>query len=277
MTPLLHSELFRLVRRWMPRFLLAIVILGVGALYAIFWAVVRTQSGDDIEDLRQHIRLASVRDTGLTLVWLFGTTIVVILTASLIGTEFGWGTIRTLLPRARGRSSLLTAKLLTAVLFTAVVIVVGTFVALSASATATVLEDLSGGLGPGGGVKLIESIGRTFFAMLPYLALTFFITVWTRSVAAGVGIGVSAIFLEGAILALLGLAGDTFDRVPGALISRNVDALLAANSTGLDSPFAGTTDPLPPVWQATAVLTAYTIAFLALSYYLCRRRDITVG
>lgn len=277
MLPLLHSELFRLVRRWMPRILLAVLVLGVGALYAIFWAVVRTQSGEDVDDLRTNIRLEAVRDTGLTLVWLFGATSVVILTASLIGAEYSWGTIRTLLPRAHGRLPVLTAKLLTAVLFAAAVVVAGTIVAFGASAVATMLEDLHGGLGPDGGIELIEAIGRTFFAMLTYVALTFFVTVWTRSVAAGIGIGVSALFLEGVILALIGLAGDTFDRLPGALITRNVDALLAANSAGLDSSFAATGDPLPSVWQASAVLAAYTIAFLAFAFYLFRRRDITVG
>jgi ABC-2 type transport system permease protein len=277
MLPLLHSELFRLVRRWMPRILLAVLILGVGTLYTIFWAVVRTQTGDDVDDLRHNIRLASVRDTGMTLVTLFGTTSVVILTASLVGAEYGWGTIRTILPRARGRWSLLTAKLLTAVSFAALVVLLGTIVAIGASAIATVLEDLPGGLGSDGVIELLQAIGRTFFAMLPYLALTFLITIWSRSVAAGIGIGVSFIFLEELILALIGLAGDTFDRLPGALIGRNVNALLNANATGLESSFSGTTDPLPSVWQASAILTAYTLGFIALSYYLFRRRDITVG
>ncbi|MGH2532579.1 MAG: ABC transporter permease [Thermomicrobiales bacterium] len=277
MTPLLHSELFRLVRRWMPRILLAILIMGVGGLYAIFWAVIRTQSGTDVDDLRDNIRLAAVRDTGMGLVSLFGTTLVVILTASLVGTEFGWGTIRTLLPRARSRSSLLTAKLLTAVLFTAVIIVVGALVALGASAFVTVVEDLQGGLGPDGMTRLLAAIGRTFFSMLPYLALTFFVTVWTRSVAAGIGIGISVLFLEGVLLQLIGLAGGPFERLPGALIERNANALLFRNAEGLDSSFIGESGSYPSVGQATAVLTAYIVAFVTLAYYRFRRRDITVG
>src|SRR4051794_2688627 len=109
MFPLLRSELFRLLRRWMPRILLAILIAIVGALYLLFWTVVKTGSdtSSDVRNLRDNLRLAAVRDTGLSLVFQVGAVDVIILTSSLIGTEFGWGTIRTLMPRARSRESLL--------------------------------------------------------------------------------------------------------------------------------------------------------------------------
>jgi ABC-type transport system involved in multi-copper enzyme maturation permease subunit len=275
---LLRSELFRLNRRWMPRILLGIAVIIIAFLYVLFWILLRTESGTptDLDRLRENLRLSAARGTGLGFVASFGTTVVVILTASLIGSEFGWGTIRTILPRARSRSAFLTAKLLTAVLFATAVTIIGAAVAILASGFVTITEKLPGGLGPDGALQFAESTGRTFYTMLPYLALTLCITVWTRSVAAGIGVGVSFLFLQGAVVDLISLAGGPFDRLPGALIDRNVQALLAANSAGLPDNYFSTTHAMPGTWQATGVLAVYTVGFLILSYYRLRRHDITV-
>jgi ABC-type transport system involved in multi-copper enzyme maturation permease subunit len=263
----------------MPRILLGISVIIIAFLYALFWLLLRTDSGtaSDLDRLRENLRLAAVRGTGLGFVALFGTTVVVILTASLIGSEFGWGTIRTILPRARSRSAFLTAKVVTSVLVAVVVTVVGAVVAIIGSGFITITEHLSGGLGPDGTLRFAEATGRTFYTMIPYLALTLCLTVWTRSVAAGIGGGVSFLFLQGAVVELISLAGGPFDRLPGALIDRNVQALLAANSAGLPDNYFSSTQAMPGVWQAAGVLAVYTVGFLALSYYRLSRRDITVG
>jgi ABC-type transport system involved in multi-copper enzyme maturation permease subunit len=275
---LLRSELFRLNRRWMPRILLGISIVIIAFLYLLFWIILRTDSGTstDLQRVRENLRLAAVRGTGLGFVSTFGTTVVIILTASLIGSEFGWGTIRTILPRARSRSAFLTAKVLTAILFAVAVTVIGAIVAVLASGFVTGTEQLPSSLGPDGALRFAESTGRCFYTMLPYLALTLCITVWTRSVAAGIGGGISFLFLQGAIVELISLAGGPFDRLPGALIDRNVSALLAANSAGLPDSYFSAKDAMPGAWQATGVLAIYTVVFLALSYYRLSRRDSTV-
>jgi len=278
MFPLLHSELFRLARRWMPPILLAILIAVVGVLYLLFWTVVQTgsENSSDVQDLRESLRLASVRDLGLALVFQVGAVDVIILTSSLIGAEFGWGAIRALLPRARSREALLAAKGATALLFVVATVLIGIGVAFGASAVVTVLEDLPRGLGPDGLARTLAAIGRTIYAMVPYAALAFLITTWTRSVAAGIGIGLSVLFLEGLILTILGAAGGVFDRLPGALISRNVQALLNANCDGLTSCFSGTGD-YPSPRRAALVLAIYSSVFVAVAFQLFRSRDITTG
>lgn len=278
MFPLLRSELFRLARRWMPRILLAILIAIVGVLYLLFWTVVQTgeENSSDVQDLRDGLRMAAVRDMGLALVFQVGAVIVTIMTSSLIGTEFGWGTIRALLPRARSRRALLAAKTVTALTFVVVTVGVGIAVAFGASAVVTVLEDLPGGLGPDGVARTLASIARTIYVLVPYAALALMITTWTRSVAAGIGIGLSVLFLEGLILTILGAAGDVFDRLPGALINRNVQALLHANCDGLNSCFSGSGD-YPSQGQAALVLAVYSVVFLGVAFQRFLSRDITTG
>jgi len=279
MLPLLRSELFRLVHRWMPRVLLAILVAVVAILYLLFWTVVQTgtENSSEVRDLRENLRLAAVRDTGLSLVFQVGAVNVIILTSSLIGAEFGWGTIRTLLPRARSREALLSAKIITSLLFVVATVLIGTVIAFGASAFVTTVEDLPRGLGPDGVARSLAAIGRTMYVMVPYAALALAITTWTRSVAAGIGVGLSVLFLEGLILTILEAAGDVFDRVPGALISRKVQALLDANGAGLGRRFAGSGENYPPQWRAALVLALYSLVFVALAFQRFRSRDITTG
>jgi len=276
MAPLLRSELFRLVRRWMPRILLLILIGLVGLLYILLWVTVRSGAADEFA-LRENLRLASVRDTGLNLVFQIGSVNIIIMTASLIGSEYGWGTIRALLPRASSRTAYFSAKLVTALLFVAVTVLIGLVVSFAASAVITAIEGLPSGLGPQGLSRTVFATARTTFVMLPYVALTIMVTTLTRSVAAGIGLGLAVLFLESLFLSLIGLAGGIFERLPGALISRNVQALLEANAAGLEDSFSSSGAAMPSVWQAAVVLAAYTVAFLFLAYRSFIKRDITAG
>lgn len=277
----LRSEIFRLVRRWMPRVLVLIVVLIVLAIYTIFWAIVRTQTGKpnanptDLAQLRRSIQFGAVGDFGLSFVQTFGTLMIVILAASTIGNEFGWGTIRTILPRTQGRTAFLTAKYLALALFTALVVVAGFIAAVVASEIFTLAEGMNQHLGSDFALRTIESVGRTIYVALPYLALAVLVAVWTRSTAAGIGVGLGVLFLEQVVLSLIGLAGGVFSRLPGAFLSRNVTAIMHLNH--VSGTVTGSDTTLPNPWQAAGVLAIYTIVFIALSFWLFRSRDITVG
>src|SRR5262245_53869234 len=130
MLPLLRSELFRLNRRWMPRVLLFLVLAGVIGIYAILWLILINEDPSDPEGLADDVALADVQDLGLAITNFFASIMAVIIGASLIGTEYGWGTIRALLPRARSRLSLMAAKVAALVIFDVVMIVAGLLAAL---------------------------------------------------------------------------------------------------------------------------------------------------
>lgn len=281
MIPLLRSEIFRLTRRLMPRILLLILAAVVLAFYLIFWAVSRSAQTPaqqvEVAELREGLQLNAVRAAGLGLVQSVGAVLVVILAASAIATEFGWGTIRTLLPRGAGRTPFLTAKLVALLLFLAVVVLLGYLVALGASIFVTALEDLDTGLGGDFLPQTLAALGRTAYVMLPYLALTFLVALWTRSTAAGIGIGLSVLFLEGLFTSLITLGDSPLERLPAALLSRNVDAVMAPNSAGLGGTFAQPATDLPDPWRAAGVLALYIAAFIGLAYWVFRRRDITAG
>lgn len=131
MIPLLGSELFRLVKRPMPWVMLLIVALGVMLLYGALWAVLESSAtGQDARELRDTLRVGATTEIGLSLVATLATILVVVIASSTIGAEYGWGTIRTLLPRASGRLALATAKLVTIGFFVTVLVVFGCLVSL---------------------------------------------------------------------------------------------------------------------------------------------------
>jgi ABC-2 type transport system permease protein len=281
MLPLLRSELFRLSRRLMPRILLLILVASVLALYLLLWTAVRSGGrgarAQDLEDLKSNLQISAVRDFGLSLVSQVGTILVVILAASVVGTEFGWGTIRTVLPRAKGRLSFLTAKLATLALFVIVVVVLGFLVAFGASALVTAAEGMDGGLGDQFLPHTLASLGRTVYVMLPYLALAFTMALWTRSSAAGIGVGLALLILEGPITAAIGGAGGVFEWIPKLLLGANVQAVMRANVPESSRSFSETTRELLSPWAAAGVLALYTAGSLAFAYLRFRGRDITTG
>jgi ABC-2 type transport system permease protein len=281
MLPLLRSEIFRLSRRAMPRILVGLLALIMFALYLLFWTLIRAAPQDvegvDTERFRDSLSFAAVRETGTSLTQSVGTVMAVILGATIISSEFGWGTIRTLLPRASGRAPFITAKLIALTSFVLLLAIVGFVVAVVGSTIVTLLENLGGSLADALDGASLAAVGRTTYVMLPYAALAFMIAVWTRSTAAGIGIGLAVLFLEGLIVNLISAVGGPLEHLPAALLSQNVASLINANSRGAGTGLSGTPQNLPDPWQAAGVLAAYTAVFVALSYWRFSARDITAN
>jgi ABC-2 type transport system permease protein len=277
--PLMRAEVFKLMRRAMPRVLLLILVVGVALLYFFLIVAIRSSpegtSQQDLDELRDSIRVENVRDSGLGLVQFMGTVVVIILGVGVISSEYSWGTIRLILPRAGSRAALLTAKILLLLLFVAAVVVTGYLGALVSSFIASTIEDVGTNLGGDVIPQTLASLVRTGYVMLPYLALAFFVAVLTRSTAAGIAIGLSVFFVEGIVTNAIGALPDPFDDIPKLLLSENVSAVMSANAVegSLNQP----NPDLPGPWQGAGVLAAYVAVLVALSYQRFITRDVTTG
>jgi len=272
MLPLLRSELFRLQRRWMTRILLLVVVLGVAGVYAILWATYATQSGQDAADLGQDLRIIGVPDIGLDITNFLASIVAVILAASVVGTEFGWGTIRALLPRAKSRISLLRAKLVALVIFDILIVLGGFVAAFAMSSIVSNVEGLNTDLGSGFWGDALSAIAINIFVLLPYTALAFFVATLTRSNAAGIAIGLAILLAEGIIVSIVGALSDSFDWVGDVLFTNNMSAVL--NENNLDG---GGPSDLPGAGQAAVVLTVWIVVLVGAALTIFQRRDVTSG
>ena len=289
MLRLLRSESYRLVRRWMPWIILGVIVAAVFGIYFLIWGStqaqiqairsgqIQLQPGQSIEQLQQTLLIVTpqrVPDFGVGVVSGFGSAMLIVFAASHVGTEFGWGTFRTLLAHGASRSGFLFSKATSLLLYALVFMIVGTATAILASYAVSSVA----GLSVGTGVDLAEVArvaAKSGYTLLPYMALALAIAVWSKSAGAGIAAGLVVYFAEGLVATLLVSLNKDYAQIVNWGLSRNASALTrTANGPPTQDPTAST---LPDPTQAAIVLGLYTVIFIALAYWRLRSRDVTVG
>ncbi len=223
-------------------------------------------------------RLARTYDTftlpgsipnALNTVQTLGLILVAILTASAIGIDYGAGTLRSVLTQGTGRWPYLTAKFVTLAGLTALGLLVA---AASVALSSAVASGLAGAAPLGAGVAATWSdagvaLWKAWVSILPYIALTAFVTVVARSSAAGMAIGLGYYFAEQLIVALLSNFFSWFQNIADYLLVRNISGW-----TGGTGGFPGAV--LPDQTHAIVVLTVYTVVLGGIAFWLYERRDV---
>jgi len=290
---LLRSEIFRMRRRWMPWIMLALIVVAAFAVYFLIWGSTQAQielirSGQapqqgapNLEQLREALLIVTpgrVQDFGVSVVSGFGSIMLIVFAASHVGTEFGWGTFRTLLAHGASRTGFLVSKAVSLLLYAAMFMFIGTLAAIGGSYVVTSLA----GLSVGSGVDVAEVAwvaAKSGYTFIPYMALALAIAVWSKSAGAGIATGLVVYFAEGLVATILVSLNKEYATIVNWGLSRNASALTRTVSSGQGGP--STQDPtattLPDPTQAAIVLAVYTVIFLALAYWRLRSRDVTVG
>jgi ABC-2 type transport system permease protein len=288
MLRLLRSEIYRLRRRWMPWVLLLLIVLAGVGFYLLVYASVQAQvqavrsgaiptqpgSEEAMNEVLRELRPDRVQTFGVSLVSGLGSVMLIVFAASHVGSEFGWGTLRTLLAHGAGRATFLGAKLLSIALFGVLFMFLGVIAAVVGSyvASAIAAADTSGlDLGAVSNAAL-----RGYYTFLPYLALAALIALWARSAGAGIAAGLVVYFAEGLVAQLLVSLNRDFATIVNYGLSRNASALtrLAVTTSASPDPSFAT---LPDQGQAAVVLGIYTVLFVGLAYWRLRTRDVTLG
>jgi ABC-2 type transport system permease protein len=209
-----------------------------------------------------------------------GGIFAVILAAGAMGSEYGWGTLRTQLARHPNRVRYLIAKLLTLLALLTVAMVLAL---LLGSALGAALGLLAGGAGvPSVGDLAILPLAilRALYVQLPYVLLTISFAIIGRSVLVGLAGGLLYLVFEAGFgtLAILQVFGGVWQAIYNLTIQRNISALTVLNlhAFGLHPERLTSADlfQTPPVLQATLVVAVYCAGFLITALYLLRRRDI---
>ncbi len=199
-----------------------------------------------------------------------GLILMAILTASAIGIDYGAGTLRSVLTQGTGRWPYLAAKLITLALLALLGLVVAV---ASVAVSSTVASGLAGAAPATAGIAATWSdagiaLLKAWVSLLPYIALTAFVTVVARSSAAGMAIGLGYYFFEQLIVALFSNLFSWFQNVADFFLVRNISAW-----TGAAGGFPGTA-ALPDATQAIIVLGVYTLVLGGVAFWLFERRDV---
>ncbi len=200
-----------------------------------------------------------------------GTFLVIILAASVVGTEYRWGTLRQMLAKGTSRPRYLGAKVLALAIAVMAGVIIAVIVGFIIGIITTILVE--------GGVNwdflsinyignLFASMGRTLLIFGVYLTLAFFFTTLLRSSTSGIAIGLVLIFAETIIIGILSNSTGWLADITPYTIGFNVQELTALNSPGMR-------ESTTPWWQSAGILLTYGLAFLAAAFYFFRRQDLT--
>lgn len=273
----------------MPWIILGLIVAIVFLVYFLIWVSVRAQleainSGQlpappggtgPIEDSLREIAPDRVQNLGVGVVIGLGGVMLVVFAASLVGTDFGWGTLRTLLAHGASRGAFLATKATTLALYGIAFTIVGTASAIAASYLVSSIAGIAGGSVDLGEVASVAARGAYTFA--PYMALALTIAVWSKSAGAGIAAGLVVLFAESIVAGLLVSLNRDFANVVNYGLSRNASSLTRSSTPSGTVTQDPTAFNLPDMGQAAAVLAVYTVVFLALAYWRLRSRDVTLA
>jgi ABC-2 type transport system permease protein len=271
----LQSEFFRLRRRPQSWIMPVLAVGFVATFYTIISLLYHVGAETNRTDMQYSARIGGIFDNGIQVWGFFGAILTMIVASSLIGSEYGWNTLRPLVGRASSRTHLLSATLIVVGLYTVMMVVVGVIASIVLAAVASLVIDVS--------VRFpVEYLGdfalgtvRWVGATLPYAVIAFSVAQLTRSNAAGIAVGIGLSFVEPLMFGLMSFMSDTFAMVQEYGIAWNVQRLA---NVSID-PESGFMEPIAAsqVWRSTGILTVYIATAVVVSYVAFNRRDITSG
>jgi ABC-type transport system involved in multi-copper enzyme maturation permease subunit len=247
-------------------------LLGVSAEGAV--------RGAQIEEYARWIVFPGLFGSVFAHINSLGGVFAVILAAGAMGSEYGWGTLRTQLARDPNRVRYLIAKLLTLLALLAVAMVLALIVGSTLGAALALLVGDIGAPGVGDLIVLPLAILRALYVLLPYVLLTLSFTIIGRSVLVGLAGGLLYLVFEAGFgtLAVLRVFGGVWQTIYNLTIQRNISALTVLNLHAFGLHPEQLTSPglfqTPSLLQATLVIAIYSAGFLATAIYLLRRRDV---
>ncbi|MCZ2807093.1 ABC transporter permease subunit [Modestobacter sp. VKM Ac-2983] len=274
---MITAELTKLLRRpatW--------VLLGLWpALQLVFSTVipyVSYQRGASFEGLPPEAVLASMLPDQLVLnslsgLPLFGGALLLTLGALLAGSEYGWGTLKTLLGQGPRRLQVLAAQLLALLVVLAGTVLVS--FALTALASGAIAAGESAAADWPTAGRLLRGLGGGLLIAATWGALGLLLGHALRSTALPIALGlVWVLAVENLIVNVAAPLLGAFDTAQAALPGVNAGSLVAA----LAGPGATLRTPgvaaIVDGTQAAGVLAGFLVLFTALTALLLTRRDV---
>jgi ABC-2 type transport system permease protein len=202
---------------------------------------------------------------------LFAGALALTLGAISVGSEYGWGTLKTMLIQRHRRLSIYTAWLLA--LAVAVLAIVLSIFAFGALTSAVIALSQSEAIDWPSAVELARGIASGWLILMTWCLFGVMLAFVFRGMALSIGLGVVWILgIENLIVnvaaALLDFADTLQKALPGVNAGSLVSALGGRAATpGVNSVVDGT--------QATLVLASYAIVFAVIAGLVLQRRDVT--
>ena len=273
MTRLVTAELLMMRKRASTWILLAIwTALALTFAYVVPYIQYTNEPQRGLADLLPENLLGTL----LAGFPFFGGVLALMLGVLTVGSEYGWGTLKTLFTQGPGRLRVFGAKLL-AVAATLLVFVLVVYV-LGAVASWTIAANEGADVAWPSAWLLVRGIAGGWLVFAVWAALGVFLAVVARGTALATGIGILYAFVVEGLLSALAREVSVLDGLVEFFVRANGYSLVAVlgvsaedvSDTGPGS-FSG---PFVAGGQALLVLAFYLAAFAVAAGWLLRRRDV---
>lgn len=188
----------------------------------------------------------------------FVAVVALVSLAGVVSSEYRMGTIKFLLIRAHSRSKILASKYVVSLLYTVFLIV---FTAAATMAVGLVLTGF-GGIGDAWGGIALNMLYVLLYSIV-YVTLMFMVGILTRSSGVTVGVAMFCLMMGELVAILLSKYG--FAKY---ILFANVD--FSQYGAGGEPLMQGMSLPF-----SSAVLAVYMALFLAVSFIIFRKRDVS--
>jgi len=280
-----RGELFKFVRRpavWvLVILLLALAILlgyAITYLFDTFGSSSSSQGlppGTTITDFKVALYPENfVKDTFTT--WsVLGGVFALIMGVLVQGSEYGWGTMKTLYTQRAGRLTMLFGKI-AALAVLVLVMVAALFAVDAASSTVIALIDGKTIAFPGADV-IVQAVIAGFLIYGFWAAFGFALATVFRQSAMAIGLGLAyALVVELLIFSLLrGFGGKVVQQIEQWFPIANTNYLAQSFGEIKIKGISAGAAPFANATHAVLLLLLYVAVFVAISAWLSRRRDIT--
>jgi ABC-type transport system involved in multi-copper enzyme maturation permease subunit len=207
----------------------------------------------------------------------FGGVLALMLGVLVIGSDFGWDTLKTVFTQRPSRTRVFGAKV-TALALALVPFAIAIFIG-GAAASALIAGAEDAAVHWPSAWELIRGIAAGWFVLAAWAAFGVFLAIVSRGTALAIGLGILyALVIEGLLSALASQVG-WLDAIVGYFLRANAYSLV----TAIGVPPSGLTDngpgsffgPFVGATQAIVVMSVYVACFLTASAALLNRRDVT--
>lgn len=263
---------------------LAILVALIVLILAALGAVVNSVSSMDASAANDP-ELAQAREAGFWPDGLIaaqkmaassglGGILMIVLTGAVVAQEYAWGVLAITLSHGVPRPLALVAKV--AMLLAAALLMSAVAIAV-ASGTSMLITVIMGRPLVIQGEELAQAAligGKCVLTLLPYMALTLWLAISTRSTVAAIGAGIGAMLVEGIFPQIAMLLGGVWAQIATYLPSMLATHLLTGTQTVDEMAML---NPLPAVDPAVAAigLAAYAVVFGGLALWSFLRQDLT--
>jgi ABC-type transport system involved in multi-copper enzyme maturation permease subunit len=255
------------------------ILLGIWSILALVFAYVvpyatylNDSAGEPLADLLPQRLVESVMG-GFPF---FGGVLALMLGVLTFGSEYGWGTWKTLFTQGPGRLRVAGAKLLA--LGVALVPFVVAVFAIGALAGSVIAVREGADVAWPSAWLVIRGLGAGWLILAAWAALGAMLAVVSRGTSLAIGIGILyALVIEG-LLSALATQVSFVDRFVEFFIRANAYSLATALGVSADDASnngpGSYRGPFLDGEQALLVLGLYLAAFLVVAGWLLRRRDV---